>query len=422
MSRWLYLVPALAVLVGAGCRVKRPEEIVYTGKPKTVATATPTQRPPPSNPPVIPPPPTTPFSKRALLGAIADCTLQHVRAFEGAARPLRDAVQAHASARTQQTNDAAHDAWRAATVAWQELESFRIGPAASSSFPGGRDLRDQIDAWPLFSRCKVDEQLVASAYAGSGFGTSSLVNARGLATLEYLSFYGGAENGCTELSSINAQGTWIVLGDGERAKRRADYAAVVADAALARAQELLRAWDPAQENFHRELAQAGAGATVYASDQAALNAASDALFYLDKELKDSKVGRPVGLIDCPTETCPQGLESPWARASLSNVRANLRGFRQLFQGCGEGGAGFGFDDWLNEVGAKDVTSHMLDALARVEQTAAELEPSLEEVVALDAPHARLLHADLKALSDILKTEFVTVLNLELPKTAEGDND
>jgi hypothetical protein len=28
----------------------------------------------------------------------------------------------------------------------------------------------------------------------------------------------------------------------------------------------------------------------------------------------------------------------------------------------------------------------------------------------------------KGLTDLLKTEFVTVLNLELPKSTQGDND
>ena len=73
------------------------------------------------------------------------------------------------------------------------------------------------------------------------------------------------------------------------------------------------------------------------------------------------------------------------------------GFRRLFQGCGEGYAGVGFDDWLRDAGAGDLAERMIASLNGVD-------------------------AAVKEVTDELKTEFVTVLNLELPSAAEGDND
>jgi hypothetical protein len=33
-----------------------------------------------------------------------------------------------------------------------------------------------------------------------------------------------------------------------------------------------------------------------------------------------------------------------------------------------------------------------------------------------------LYNAIKKITDVMKTEFITVLNLDLPKTSEGDND
>ena len=53
---------------------------------------------------------------------------------------------------------------------------------------------------------------------------------------------------------------------------------------------------------------------------------------------------------------------------------------------------------------------------------AALEPPLEQALYVDPSRVRALHAAVKAITDPLKTEFLTVLNLDLPKVSEGDND
>ena len=82
-----------------------------------------------------------------------------------------------------------------------------------------------------------------------------------------------------------------------------------------------------------------------------INAVSDAMFYLEADVKDHKLGQPAGLSNCTTTTCPEALESHWAHRSKEHVRSNLVGFRKLFVGCGEGDAGLGFEDYLIAVGS-----------------------------------------------------------------------
>ncbi|WP_129351319.1 imelysin family protein [Sorangium cellulosum] len=366
--------------------------------------------------------PEGPFTKAGLLTAAADCALNRACEFEARARALHESASALARAPGEPSAAAARDAWRAAIAVWQEAEVFRFGPAASSLQPGGQDLRDQIYSWPLVSRCKIEEQIVSRAYAQPGF-SSSLINARGLAALEYLVFYGGSDNACSQFSTINASRTWAALGAGELAQRKADYAAAAAADVLTRAGALARAWAPEAGSFREQLTRAGRGSAVFATEQDALNAVSDAMFYVEKELKDWKLARPLGFTeDCVTPTCPEALESRFALASTSHLRANLRGFRRLFQGCGEGGEGLGFDDWLREVGSADLADRMLEALSGAEAAVEGLDPPLEQALVSDRAKVEAVYYAVKALTDLIKTELVTALNLELPQSSEGDND
>jgi predicted lipoprotein len=368
--------------------------------------------------------PTAPFTKLALLRAVGDCALARYRDFESRAGTLAQAAQAHAEAPDDARVEAAQAAWLAAMASWQRAEQFRFGPAARSGDPGGQNLRDEIYVFPLANPCRVDQQLVERTYASATFSTS-LSSARGLSAIEYLLFHTGSGNACSASIAINANGAWAALGNSEIAQRRADYAAAAAQDVLARATALVQAWEPSGGDFARELTSAGAGSTVFAMDQDALNAVSDALFYVENEVKDLKLGWPLGLVpDCLSSPnpCPNDVESRYARASTDHLRQNLAGFRELFQGCGHGHSGLGFDDWLHEVSAGELATRMLDAITGAERAVDTLSPPLEEALVADIEAAQAVHGAVKALTDLLKTEFVTVLNLELPAVAEGDND
>ncbi|WP_438032273.1 imelysin family protein [Sorangium sp. So ce204] len=461
------LLSLVGVAAAAGCRKPPPDEVVYTGQgagpgvaqppgsggstpePSTGSGATSTTaassaiattagaggagsasgaggagggEPVPGD--VCPPVPVAegPFSKAKLITAAADCALNRACEFEAQARALHESAAALARGPGEPSAAAARDAWLAAMTVWQEAELFRFGPAASSTQPGGQDLRDQIYSWPLVSRCKVDEQIVSRAYAQPSF-SSSLINGRGLAAFEYLVFYGGGDNACTQFSPINANRTWAALSAGELAQRKADYAAAAAADVLAQAGALARAWAPEAGSFREKLTRAGQGSPVFATEQDALNAVSDAMFYIEKELKDWKLGRPLGFTeDCVTPTCPEALESRFALASAAHLKANLRGFRRLFQGCGEGGEGVGFDDWLRAAGSADLADRMLQALSGAQSAVDALDLPLEQALSTDRAKVESVYTAVKALTDLLKTEFVSALNLELPQSSEGDND
>jgi predicted lipoprotein len=362
------------------------------------------------------------FDKKALLSAFGQCAFEKYRDFKSAAIELDASAKLADTEATPAARNAARESWKKAIDAWQRAELFSFGPAAPTGNPGGRDLRDPIYAWPLVNRCVIEQQLVDQKYEKPEIA-STLVNTRGLAAAEYLLFYEGTDNACSPDATINMTGTWAALGADEIAKRKFAYARVLVADTSQRAQDLFAAWDPAQGNFVATLTSAGPG-QVFTSRQMAFNAVSNAFFYIDDFVKNMKLGKPSGFNPgCAAPPCIQYVESPWAHRSKEHLKNNLLGFDELLRGCAADGAGLGWDDLLVAVGDAPLAKKLTDALAASRAALDALkQPSLEEDLVKDAPGVKALYDSLRVIVVLLKTEFISVLDLELPKRVEGDND
>jgi uncharacterized protein len=339
-----------------------------------------------------------PASRSDFLAAAGACALKDVSAFAGTATQF-------AGAPSQAT-------FEPAMRAWQRVEVMQFGPTASSTTPGGLDFRDQIYSWPLISRCAVDETLTAGGYA-NGAG-SLLINRKGLAAAEYLLFSNPDEVTCGDTAG------WAALTPLERAQRKQAYAAAVANDVKAQADALVAAWTP----FVNTLATAGPGNATYPTVQGAMNRVSDAVFYLDAQMKDLKLAGPIGLRTCATPPCLDQLESQYAHVNTSNLKANLTALRQLLEGCDDASFnGVGFDDLIDAQGAVSLSARLKERLvaAQVALDALE-EPDLSQSLVTDPASVRAVYDALKGVTDLLKSEFVTVLDVELPMGLEGDND
>ena len=366
--------------------------------------------------------PEEPFSKAAFLRQVADCAVARYEDFQAHALVFDEAAKAHAASPTDETESALKEAWLSANASWQVAETFRFGPAARSTDEdaGAQELRDQIYAWRFGGRCPIETALVDQLYTATAFG-SSLISNRGLGAAEYLLFYPGSDNQCPDYSPLNRNGTWAALGAAEVAARKRAYAAAVAADVLENARKLVRAWEPSGANFRQKLTHPGSG-SAYPNEQEALNAVWHGLFYVEKEVKDYKLGVPLGVSECVSGLCPETLESRYANVSTANIRQNYRGFRRLFQGCGRNYTGLGFDDWLDAIGASDLRARMLTALDGAQAAIDALEPPLEVSLTQNTDRVWAVYTALKQLTDLLKSEFVTVLDLELPAGAGSDND
>ncbi|MBZ0118550.1 MAG: imelysin family protein [Sandaracinaceae bacterium] len=371
-----------------------------------------------------PPPDFMGARRREVLASMgSQVVLPMLRRFATEAGELEAATSAYAADRSDTNRTAAQQAWIEAIDAWQEVEVVVVGPAGMSFVvPGGQDFRDQIYSWPVTNPCRIDQETVEGSYTSPDTFASELINVRGLDAMEYLLFPpAGGGNACSAGSPINVDGSWTALGADGVIDRRAAYAHTLAILVQRSAVALRDAWEPGAGNFLAELSTAGDGSTLYASSRDALNAMTNAIFYVEVEVKDMKVGEASGITLCPTgETC--GVESRYAHRSKEHIQANLRAFQRVFLGADPGTEGLGFDDLLRDVGANDLADRMIAAIANAIVAVAAIPGDLETAITSDFASVMAAYEALRAISTPLKTEFVTVLDLDLPMRAPADND
>jgi predicted lipoprotein len=331
-----------------------------------------------------------------------------IDAWETAFDSGADTAQVHADAK---------EAWTTAMMAWQEHEVMQIGPAGSSlTAVAGRDLRDEVYSWPSINPCRIDQEVVATGWTQSGWFEDNFANSYGLDALEHI-LHGDDENVCPSQVEINATGSWNALGpEGVEANRIAYARAVVLH--LEDVNDFLyEKWSPQEGDFSGALALTSRS-SPYATDRQALNAVFDALFYLETVTKDRKLAQPLGLVECSLEVCPDAAEHLESGISVMAVAANLRGFRQLFTG----GDGTGFDDLLVELGHADLAESIVEKTDNALSVAEATALPIHEGVTSDLASVEALHAAVKEVTDILKGDLVTVLSLQIPAEASGDND
>jgi len=356
------------------------------------------------------------FTRAALREAAGDCAMWHYCRAESAAEQLSTAAQAYRDEASDDTLWRARDAWQELMQRWSAAELFQFGPAGSKAESAGKDpvlgegRRDWIYSWPAVARCRVDEQVIRRGYESSWAPVQ--ISARGLFALEYTLFYPGSDSACSPNSSAGK--AWALADAATIAAAKRSFAAAVGADVLGQLRALRRAWSPDDGNFKQTLIEARG----YESEQQALNVMAWSLLYLEREVKDWKVGVPAGV----TLTHPVSvLEASFSGIGTLTIRENLRGFRSLFQGCGEQGEGLGFDDWLLDVGQAELAREMLAALDGA-QAAADAFPPFGEA---SSSELNALYQSLRALTSLLKADFFgpgSSLNLKLPAGVASDTD
>jgi predicted lipoprotein len=272
------------------------------------------------------------------------------------------------------------------------------------------------------NRCLIDQQIVSGAYDTSvaNLQTSS----RGLAAIEYLLFYTGADNGCPATDPINAMGTWAAIPPIVLSIRKANYAHSLAADLVVRARDLNAAWTP--NGFYTQLVTAGRGSTVFDTQQFAISSVAEAAFYVDTDVYNLRLGRALGHVVCTTGTCPEMLESQWADRGKQHLRNNLAGLRQLLQGCSAGvdrdGSPLGFDDMLTAAGAPSLATEMNRDLDNIAATIDAIPgDSLKAALSQNPGSLEAVHGAYGELVSFLKMEFSTTLQIQSQRV-EGDAD
>ena len=321
-----------------------------------------------------------------------------------------------ADSSSEDVRTAAQDAWVETMRAWQALEVMQVGPAASSlTAVGGENIRDEIYSWPTTNPCRIDQATARFEFESSTFFDDALVNAVGLDGLETVLFSPANENSCSVNSGINRDGTWRSLGADGIAQARADFGQALVDEVES---DLLRIRDAWEGGFADQLATAGQGSEAFDSSVKGVNAIYNALFYMETFGKDRKLGWPLGLRSCGQEDCSEEVESLMAGHSHEWFVANLDGFRALYTG----GEGLGMYDLLVSIEEEDLADAVLEKLDAADEAAAALSAGLNQTLDSNPDDLDALHTAVKGVTDLVKVDIATVLSLEVPSEAAGDND
>ena len=368
------------------------------------------------------------FACQSMLENIADNVVKPmIQEFDTTAGTLDSAITAwQADPNDNVLKTAAREAWNATMLAWQSLEVVQTGPMLENSSL----LRDSIYSWPSVSTCVVDQEVIEAEVQGSSYDISSRTPLRkGLDALEYILYSSTLDHTCP--STTTKTENWNTRPDAERLALRLSYAKAASAALVSLADELKRKWVTDADSFRHNLVNAGSTSSSFNSTQEAVNAISDALFYIEKQVKDVKLAEPLGLKGgkCTQgeASCANFVENPLSACSKEHLRQNLLAFQQAFLGnAANGSQGLGFDDLIDAVnGGVNVSATMEADINEALDAIDALGGMTLQAAVIDANGVNLakeIHASTKKITDELKQDFLNILGLTIPAAAAGDGD
>lgn len=321
---------------------------------------------------------------------------------------------------------AAQREWRDLMSTWQRNELMILGPLAENESV----IRNRILSYgSIFDHnaCAVDQGVIAATEDGFSIN-SRRDSALGLDAIEYLLFNDDLNHSCPD--TTQATQNWNSLDDATRKQQRCDYALLLADDLETQAQKLSDEWQSFRSDYLNP-----------ANTPESLSALSDALFYIEELVKDTKIGVPTSIINggCEDAACPEDVESPYSETSLQNVRTNLTTLSRLL----EGGDGLGFDDVIATTDFAnsgiieslktdiDAAVSFIDGMDTSLHTAADaqLESGDETGCTNSAANPDAgsvpmcsLYGLLKRITDRLRIDFIAAVDLDLPVRSQSDND
>lgn len=386
-----------------------------------------------NKPPTPPTPPTNTFNQKALLANIVDNIIT----------PTYQKFQTQATAQHKAINDycglekgfnAGDDRqpitdsltnvqaqWLTTMNQWQLAEVMQIGPLTVNS----STLRNNIYSWPVVSHCGVDQDVMffrAGSINSTPYEiTNRTATRRGLDAVEYLVYSNTLSHSCTTEKPILT--TWPDLSDQDKRIARCNFATEIANDIVNSSKTLNEQWT----TYAATLKAAGDAGNTFTDVHEGVNAVSNALFYLDSMVKDTKIGKPLGLFsnECgPTSAiCSSEVESPLSAKSVSHLIQNLKAFQQVFTGQGTDSTNtVGFDDYLIDVNDKATSDAIITATAQAISDLETYKLSLATQLTTDSAVVEATHGKVKVVTDQLKTDFINSLALKLPATSAGDND
>jgi putative iron-regulated protein len=283
----------------------------------------------------------------------------------------------------------------------EEAEAFAFGPAEDlGSFQA-------LDSAPV-DTAKIDAELAADTELDAAQVGRLGTNKRGLHAIEYLLF--PADDAALEAA---------LMADDLTGERRRQFASAAGQLVKSGAGELEQAWDPENGGYARRFSEPGGADSVSRDVQAGLDTLLNETVVLSEAVANVKLGKPLGTAT-GGKVEPAAQESERAAASVSDMRANLRGIRNVY---------FGARDDSQVVGLSSLVrakSPSADANARA--ALADAEAALRAIpepfgqALLESPElVTAAYEAIKALKRVLATEVLGTLGASL-KFSDNDGD
>ena len=246
---------------------------------------------------------------------------------------------------------------------------------------------------------------------------------KGLGALEYLVFT-GKEHSCR--ASMTGFATWNDRSQNSVDLARCSYLKLLSSENSSVAMNLEQRMTSYEKQF-------GDWSKLdITSVQNLLQEFSNSYFFLDTVVKDRKIGLAAGLKPelCPRKGCNTLVEQSHSELSKDSITANLQAFNDIFSGPDNGEAQKGFYHLLESKGAIALASRMVlnleNAISNLKSEGRSLfelaEESGSDCSAGDDRSICQHYSDVKTVTDDLKGEFLEILKLKAPKSAQGDSD
>lgn len=319
-------------------------------------------------------------------------------------------------------------AWLSLMDRVQQTEMHIVGPAERN----GSALQSRINSYPLGSlaTCALDQAVVQSSNDENFSVSSRALNQRGMGAIEYLLFDNDLNHSCS--SQALADDDWSNLSESLRKTQRCNYAVKLANDVADASQSIYDEWTVGESSYRTEfLSEASRGDNF--------QLITDALFYLETYTKSGKLAIPLGINPkCSAMTCPDLIESTFSQSSLQNIKTNTQEFLRIYSGDN----GIGFDDLIEDEGYAEIANRFktqsMDVINLIDTIESSLTVQIASIQSIDDEtsctnseanpeddsllDACSLAGLLKRITDDLKIEFVSIVNVPVPGRVQSDND
>jgi predicted lipoprotein len=291
------------------------------------------------------------------------------------AQALQDTSRTLCAKPGDATLKAARAAWKKLFLAWQDTAAYNFGPADD------QNLGPEMASWPIkpdaieqqiSGKDPIDQDTIDALGGGS----------KGIYAIEYLLY--GPHASVGELSD----------------ERRCTYLTALAEHVQRTSQTLLTAWTSSKDGFAHTLSTAGeAGNDTYPAQLSAVSVLVTGIVTTIENVKDSKLGTPLGLSASSTQIDPSAVESPYAELSVAAMQANMKSIRAIWKGTSHN-----FDAYLRTRNEK-LADQVLAQLESVDKDLTGIpEPFSKYVAGKDHSEGKTAHDDLDTLERLYTTD------------------